>query len=147
MNSCRAMTVLLSRSAFHTAVLARSGGRCVLCAAPATEAHHILERKLFADGGYVLNNGAAVCNPCHIRCETTQVSVEDVRKASGITQIVVPPGFDAALRYDKWGNIMHPNGLRAPGPLAQDTGMMRALAQGGVRQLLMPADTNWASLG
>lgn len=34
---------------------------CVFCKKPATEVHHILDRKLFDDGGYYENNGASVC--------------------------------------------------------------------------------------
>ena len=130
---------LLDREAFARAVFARSGGKCVLCAAPAVDAHHILERKLFPDGGYYLDNGAAVCAACHLDCEHTRVSVETVCEAAGITRLVLPPGFDPSVRYDKWGNRFVEHGLREAGPLEHDTGMRRALAAGGVLGTLVPA--------
>lgn len=116
---------LLSRDAFRAAVFARDRGRCVLCPSPAVDAHHILERKLFSDGGYRLNNGASVCSPCHMRCERCEVSVEDVRQAAGIKHPVLPPGFDTKLVYDKWGNEVLSGGRRLPGPIGED-GLLKA---------------------
>lgn len=124
--------ILLTREAFARLVLARSNGRCVLCGDPAVDAHHVLDRKLYPDGGYYLGNGAAVCAPCHLACEHTRVSVQDVRQAAGITHPVLPPTLEPGVDYDKWGNRLLEHGLRHAGPLAGDTGMRRALAAGGV---------------
>lgn len=110
---------LLSRDAFRERVFARDRGRCVLCPAPAVDAHHILERKLFPDGGYWLNNGASVCAPCHLRCERCEVSVEDIRRAAGIKEPVLPAGFSAQLVYDKWGNFWK-DGRWVAGPLGRE---------------------------
>ncbi len=132
---------LLSREAFHAQVFARSAGRCVMCAAPAVDAHHILERKLFADGGLYLDNGAAVCEAHHWACETTQLSVCEVRRAGGISRIVLPAGLAPGFDYDKWGNRLRADGLREPGPLFEDTGCRRALAAGGVLGLFVPKGT------
>ena len=129
---------LLTRDAFRWAVFARANERCVLCGAPATDAHHILDRKLYPDGGYYLGNGAAVCGTCHLDCETTQVNVAAVRAAAGIHQPVLPPGLAEAVDYDKWGNQCWPSGMRPPGPLGQDEGMRRALARGGFLGWLVP---------
>lgn len=134
------MATLLTRPEFSRLVLARGKGRCVACGTPAVDAHHILERKLFADGGYYLDNGAGVCADCHLQCEVTTLSVARVRELCGIRMPVLPPGFDPSADYDKWGNRIWPSGLRSAGPLAHDTGMRRALASGGVLGLLMPAD-------
>lgn len=130
-------SVLLSRDEFRTQVLARSKGACVLCHAPAVDAHHILDRKLYPDGGYYLSNGAAVCAQCHFLCEYTQVSVEDVRLACGIVDPVLPPGLDPGVVYDKWGNRIWPSGLRSAGPLVNDRGMRKALCRGGLMGALM----------
>ncbi|KWA83726.1 hypothetical protein WL29_20375 [Burkholderia ubonensis] len=132
-------TVLLSRENFKRYVFLRAGGRCVFCPAPAVDAHHIIERKLFADGGYYLGNGAAVCDAHHWQCETTELSVADVRAAAGIQSPVLPAGFDACKTYDKWGNELHEGGFRVAGPLAEDEGMLKALTRGRVRHLLIPA--------
>lgn len=134
-----AMT-LLTRLEFAQQVFARSAHKCVWCGQAAVDAHHILERKLFADGGYYLNNGAAVCAACHLLCEFTLVSVEDLRARCGIVHPVLPPAWKADACFDKWGNRVWPSGLRSVGPLENDTGMRRALAQGGFLGLLMPAD-------
>ena len=134
------MDPLLTREAFNAKVFARSAGKCVRCGAPAVDAHHVLERKLFPDGGYYLSNGAAVCGPCHLDCEYTTLSVERVRELAGIQSPVLPPGIFPGDTVDKWGNRLWPSGLRSEGPLAQDTGMRRALAAGGFLGLLMPSD-------
>lgn len=117
---------LLTRDAFRTAVFARDRGRCVLCPAPAVDAHHILERKLFPDGGYRLGNGASVCSSCHLCCERCEISVEEVRRAAGIQQPVLPPGFSADRVFDKWGNELLPGGARIAGPLGEE-GLLKAV--------------------
>ena len=132
-------TVLLSREEFKRQVFQRSRGRCVLCGCLAVDAHHVMERKLFADHGYYLGNGAAVCEQDHWRCETTEVSLDDVRKAAGIAHVVLPPGYSTAEQYDKWGNRVWPSGLRTWGPLETDSGARKALAAGGYLGRVMPA--------
>ncbi len=62
---------------------------------------HILDRKLFSDGGYYLNNAASVCEEHHLDCEYTKISLEDVYKASGIMSPKLPNGFDRNKTYDK----------------------------------------------
>lgn len=121
----------LSREQFRLQVFARSKGRCVFCGQSAVDAHHILERKLFADGGYRLDNGAAVCEWHHWLCETTEIGVADVRRAAGLPAI--------GDEMDKWGNRIWPTGRRTAGPLIDDTGARRALAAGRVLHLVTPA--------
>ena len=133
--------VLLSRETFKAQVLARNRGRCVFCESDADAAHHILERKLFSDGGYYLDNGAAVCEAHHWACETTALSVAEVRQQAGITNLVLPPDLCAESTYDKWGNRLRADGLLEEGPLAQDPGMRKALAAGGKLGFLVPAGT------
>lgn len=123
---------LLTRDEFKEEVFARSRGKCVFCAAAAVDAHHILDRKLFADGGYYLNNGAAVCADHHWQCETTEITLPEVYRAAGITSPVFPPGFESDPRaYDKWGNkFTNPGSMtldRDGGPLKDDDGCRNAL--------------------
>lgn len=132
--------MLLSREQFKQQVFERSQQLCVVCNAPAVDAHHILERKLFSDGGYYLNNGAAVCAACHLLCEYTTIGAEELRKAAHIAITVCPAGWNPLHSYDKWGNRVWPSGLRSVGPLENDTGMRRALAAGGYLGILMPSD-------
>ena len=126
------MDALLSREDFKRLVLAASAGRCVLCLKPASAAHHIMERKLFSDGGYRLSNGAAVCDECHWRCETTEISVEQVLCARGLESPLLPEGLSVHKSYDKWGNEVLPDGRRLPGPLFEDPGVQKALRKGRV---------------
>lgn len=120
------MTKLLTRDEFREQVFARDNHKCVFCGAPAVDAHHILDRKLFPDGGYYVDNGASVCEADHMKCETTEHSVEEVRNRCNITDPVLPPDFQHALMYDKWGNIILPD-RRVQGPLFQDTGVQKVL--------------------
>jgi hypothetical protein len=121
------MERLLTRETFKVAVFGRDGGKCVFCGKPAVDAHHILDRKLFPDGGYYLSNGASVCDDDHMRCETTEFSVELVREKCGIADPVLPPGFDPTTTYDKWGNVLRQDGRRIKGPLFMDTAVQKLL--------------------
>lgn len=131
-------TAALTRDAFREGVLARDGGRCVLCGEPAVDAHHVMERRLFADGGYRLGNGASVCATHHLACERTLVSVEDVRAAAGISAKVLPEHLYPDQPYTKWGDPVLPNGRRMRGELFLDPSVQRVLAEGGVLHLYTP---------
>lgn len=126
---------LLSRDDFREGVFARDGHKCVLCGKPAEDAHHIIERRLWGDGGYYLDNGASVCGDCHIDCEMTVVAVEDVREACGITRTLVPPHLYPDHAYDKWGNGVLENGLRTKGELFFDESVQKILTKGSVLDL------------
>lgn len=130
---------LLTRDQFREGTFARDGYKCVFCDRPAVDAHHILERRLWPDGGYYLENGASVCGEHHLLCERTGLSVEDVRSAAGITKIVVPPHLYDDHIYDKWGNPVLADGRRGKGELYQDESVRKALKEGGVLGLF----TNW----
>lgn len=74
------------RSEFRKAVFKRDGYRCRHCGklgkcrqtgefeGPNVErvnldAHHIIERNLFENGGYVKENGVSLCDDCHAKAE------------------------------------------------------------------------------
>lgn len=124
--------ILLTRDAFREGTFKRDNHKCVFCDNEAQDAHHILERRLWSDGGYYLDNGASVCAEHHIKCETTEISVEDVRLACGITKPIIPPHLYDDQVYDKWGNPVMPNGTRLHGELFFDASVQKILAQGGV---------------
>lgn len=119
--------MLLTRDDFRTGVFARDKV-CVLCKAEGQDAHHIMERRLFPDGGYYLDNGALVCGNCHLACESTDISVEEVMQAAGITRKILPPHMYYDERYDKWGNIILPNGQRTKGELFYDESVQKILS-------------------
>ena len=111
---------LLSRAEFRDSVFKRDKNKCVFCDKAAIDAHHIIERKLWNDGGYYLNNGASVCEEHHLACERTDISVEDVRIACNITKPIIPEHFYNDVVYDKWGNIIQSNGRRIRGEIYND---------------------------
>lgn len=126
------MEPLLSRAAFRDAVFARDGLSCVNCHAPAQDAHHILERRLFSDGGYYLSNGASLCGACHELAEMTVLSVDTLREKACIRTPVLPEHLYSDVTYDKWGNILLPNGTRLRGELFNDKSVQKILRAGGV---------------
>lgn len=127
--------VLLSRDDFREGVFARDRHACVFCKAPAVDAHHIIERRLWPDGGYYLENGASVCAEHHVLCETTEISVEAVREACGIQRALLPPHLYDDQAYDKWGNPVLPSGQRLRGDLFFDESVQKVLQQGRVLDL------------
>jgi hypothetical protein len=123
---------LLSREDFTSNVFARDGGKCVVCGQPPTAAHHIVERKLFADGGYYLENGASLCDEHHIAAERTLISVEEVRRLAGIHTPVNPPGVYEGDVIDKWQNYILPNGTRLRGPMFYEEQVQKVLSEAGL---------------
>ncbi len=113
-------TQLLSRDDFRNKVFERDNHKCVNCGAPGQDAHHIVERRLFEDGGYYLDNGATVCGPCHLLAESTKLTCDELRDKAGINTVVLPDYLDHDNNYDKWGNILLPDGTISPGPLWED---------------------------
>jgi len=101
-----------------------------MCGNLAQDAHHILERRLFPDGGYYLDNGASLCGDDHIKAETTEISCEEIREKIGIKIPVLPPHLYKDNKYDKWGNIILANGQRLRGELFFDESVQKILKQG-----------------
>jgi hypothetical protein len=128
-------TLLLTRDAFREKVFARDHGKCVVCGSPAQDAHHIMERRLFSDGGYYIDNGASVCGECHLACERTTVSVEDLRLAAGVSRSVLPDHLYPDQMYDKWGNPVLESRQRLRGELFFDPNVQKVLAEGKVLDL------------
>jgi RNA ligase len=121
-----------TRSLFREAVFARDRHHCVMCGAEAQDAHHILERRLFTDGGYHPDNGASLCGECHLAAERTRISPEQIREAAGIAKPFLPAHLYSDQRYDKWGNIVISGERRLAGELFHDESVRKALREGGV---------------
>jgi hypothetical protein len=60
-----------ARADFRKVVFARAHDKCEIpgCGKPAADAPHIVDRHDAPDGGYVRDNGIAVCPECHLKCE------------------------------------------------------------------------------
>jgi 5-methylcytosine-specific restriction endonuclease McrA len=69
------------RLKFREAVFKRDGHKCLFCNATENlEAHHIINRNLMPDGGYVVKNGATLCPFDHIRAENGSLTVERIQR-------------------------------------------------------------------
>ena len=126
---------MISRDEFRSQVFKRDGNKCVICKQPSVDAHHIMERRLFTDGGYYLNNGASLCSACHLQAEMTLISVEEMRIAANIKNKIVPEHLYVDQVYDKWGNPVLPNGSRLCGELFDDPSVQKILREGNALRL------------
>lgn len=127
--------ILYTRDEFREKVFLRDNHKCVICSKEAKDAHHILERRLFSDGGYYLNNGASLCEEHHIAAEETTLHCDEIRTKAGINSIIIPEHFYSDYEYDKWGNIILPTDLRIKGELFYDESVQKILKQGKVLDL------------
>lgn len=122
---------LLSRNEFQVSVSRRDKGLCVHCGNPGLDAHHLIDRSLFDDGGYYLSQGVFVCSKCHLLAESTVLDCRELRAAAGITNIILPDHFESDERYDKWGNpFQGPARLR--GEMFWNEGVQRLLEEAGL---------------
>lgn len=130
---------LISRDQFREEIFKRDGFKCVICGKSAKDAHHILERRLFTSddmfGGYIIDNGASLCEQHHIEAEETTLSCDEIRMKADIKNVIIPEYFYSDYNYDKWGNIILPTGLRIKGELFYDESVQKILKQGGVLDL------------
>jgi predicted restriction endonuclease len=88
------------RQQFRTSVLTRDAFACRGCGFTSTperaeeelDAHHITDRNEMPNGGYVAENGIALCRPCHEKAEAFHRGEQ------------IPPGFAPADLYDLIGS-------------------------------------------
>jgi hypothetical protein len=129
------MNKLLSRDEFRNKVFERDSFKCIMCGNPAKDAHHILERRLFPDEGYYIDNGASLCEQHHLDAEMTTLSTQEIREKLNIKEPILPPHLYRDNEYDKWGNIILPNGSRSKGELFFDESVQKILTVGNVLHL------------
>jgi len=122
----------MTRNEFRNAVFERDNYQCVVCGVLAQDAHHLMERRLWGDGGYHLDNGVSLCSAHHVQAEQTVLTVEELREAAGITTVVLPDHLYREHTYDKWGNLLLPDGRRMHGELFEDESVQKILTAGGV---------------
>jgi hypothetical protein len=105
---------LLTRDEFRIKTLERDNFKCRICNNKAEDVHHIMDRKLFKDGGYYLNNAISLCNSepnfCHLKCEQSETGYLpwDLYQLLKIDKDkrILPLDYDISFDYDKWGNIL-----------------------------------------
>jgi len=130
--------MLLTRDQFRETVFERDNHTCVVCPNKAVDAHHIVDRRLFENGGYYLDNGASLCNKHHLQAEMTVLSCEILREAIRAKEVILPEHFYTDTEYDKWGNIILPNRTRLKGELFEDASVQKILAAGKMLVLFVP---------
>lgn len=99
-------TNLLTRGYFRKSVFDRDFSKCVVCGKDAVDAHHIVDRGCFKDGGYYLDNGISLCTKHHIEAENGLISCTTLRSLANITNIILPDNFDEKYDYNKWGEVI-----------------------------------------
>lgn len=111
------MDELLSREEFKKVVFASTNGICCVpgCCERAVDAHHIMDRKLWSDGGYYRTNGAALCSRHHLEAEDGTITPKDCLDYMGISinEIRIPDSLHysseeycdlvSRKKIDKWG--------------------------------------------
>lgn len=128
---------LLTRDEFRAKVFERDKSLCIMCGKTAQDAHHIVERRLWGNGGYHLANGASLCETCHWHAEATVISCADLRSKAGIKIAMLPEHLSTDQEYDKWGNPIMPNGTRLKGELFYDENVQKILKEGNVLHLFI----------
>jgi 5-methylcytosine-specific restriction endonuclease McrA len=93
------------REKFRNEVFERDHHKCVICGEKAVDAHHIMDRSLFPDGGYIVDNGVSLCSEHHKKAETGEIFPDQLRKKAGIIIRILPAGLDKSKEYDKWGKL------------------------------------------
>lgn len=99
----------LTRDQFRSQTFERDGNTCVFpgCGLPAVDPHHIMERALWlktdrCPEGYLLNNGASLCEKHHIAAEQNHFPPQALRWLLDLPT-VLPQQLDPAKLWDKWG--------------------------------------------
>ena len=122
--------MILTTDKFRESVFKRDNYQCVFCfSKEKLDAHHIMERRLFDDGGYYVDNGATVCETHHIQCENCTISAKQVREKCNITNVILPQHLYSDYEYDKWGNIDTGTSI-LPGELFWDESVQKILKTG-----------------
>ena len=129
------MTILLSLQAFKENVLKRDKEQCVICQAKTTRVQHLISSRLWDDQGHYLDNGVSICDQHKHESDLTTVSVEELRKAAGITHVIVPEQFYVDQRIDRWGNHIINSNKRSMGPLFQEEFVQNLLLEAQVLDL------------
>lgn len=92
------------REEFRVAVFERDNNTCIIpwCDETADDAHHIIERDLWENGGYIPKNGASVCNKHHKYAESNDIPPQAFWSWLDIENPVLPESIET-IHIDKWG--------------------------------------------
>lgn len=101
----------LTRQEFKNEVFKRENYKCAMCDKAAVDAHHIVDRGCYPDGGYYVDNGVALCAAHHVDAEKGLITCTELREAAGIQCVVLPDNLDPRILYNKWGRPLSKNKL------------------------------------
>lgn len=84
------------RTNFRNRVFKRDKYTCRVCCYQSTpekaieelDAHHIINRNLMTNGGYVLENGISLCKDCHLKAEKGEISKELLFECIGSSESI-----------------------------------------------------------
>lgn len=130
--------ILLNREDFKQQVFMRDNNKCVICHENSVDAHHIIDRSFFRDGGYYIDNGVSLCEKCHILAEQTVISCRELREKANITNIIYPEYLslnEFVIDYDKWCNPILKKGKRLKGYFFNQPNVQKMLKAGNVLHL------------
>jgi len=130
--------ILLNREDFKSLVFKRDSNKCVICGQSAVDAHHIIDRSIWSDGGYYLSNGVSLCAEHHLSAESTIISCQTLRNLAKINNIIYPDILgltEFVVDYDKWGNPILKNGKRLKGYWFNQDNVQKMLKTGNVLHL------------
>lgn len=124
---------------FIKAVQKRDRGQCVICGDITHEVSFVVDPLVFEDGedtssrlSQVMSNGVLLCEGHAYEAKTTLLSVQDIRKAAGMSDWSLPDTFEHDQEYDRYGNAILPSGQRMKGPWFFHEEVQKALDEGSV---------------
>lgn len=94
-----------NREDFRKKVFDRDNNTCKIpwCDKKADDAHHIVERDIWENGGYIPNNGVSVCNEHHQDAEDDYIPPQAFWMWLSIDNPELPESVES-INIDKWGN-------------------------------------------
>jgi hypothetical protein len=111
----------MSRETFRRQCVERDGGECLVpwCNNEVTvdpdgpgEVHHVIERELWPNGGYIADNGASLCNDHHRMAEQNEIPPQALWRWADIRYVPYPFNNNGTMdvaetkygpNIDKWG--------------------------------------------
>ena len=108
----------MDRKEFKKIIFERTNNKCCVpgCNCDAVDAHHILDRHLWSNGGYIISNGASLCAKHHIDAEEGKItprqcieymniSLKDIQKPDKIEDLTFEEYYELLIsdKINKWG--------------------------------------------
>lgn len=111
----------MTREEFKKEVFNVTKGKCCVpgCECDAVDAHHILNRHLWSNFGYILSNGAALCSKHHIEAEAGIITPRQCLEYMGVKKedIQMPDEFNDVMTYDEYIDFLMNDEITVSGNL------------------------------